>query len=343
MNEIASYCKDLKKDFSPKIKDPAKPVSFWSEKDVLKGDIVNAFVIIFRTRGCTWAMRSGCSMCGYFNDSLWAKVTDENLLKQFDLAMEKYSGEKFVKIFTSGSFLDGKEISKNTRNKILAKLYETAEKVSVESRPEFIQNETLKEIKKISENKIFEVGVGLETASDYIRKNSINKGFTFEEYKKAVKKLKKFDFKIKTYILIKPPYLTEKESIEDAVESVKKIKNMTDAISFNPTNIQRKTFVEYLWKRKKYRASYLFSVVEILKQSKKIAPNVFIKCDISGGGNIRGPHNCRDCDRKYLDAISNFSLNQNTKIFEGLTCNCKDKWLDLLDIENLSFGSIIDV
>ena len=71
MNELAQFCKQLKQDFIPKIKDPRKPVSFWSEKDVLHEKVVDAFVIIFRTRGCSWALKSGCSMCGYFNDSLW--------------------------------------------------------------------------------------------------------------------------------------------------------------------------------------------------------------------------------------------------------------------------------
>ncbi len=148
---------------------------------------------------------------------------------------------------------------------------------------------------------------------------------------------------LKTYVLIKPPYLTEKESIDDAIKTVDKIKKITNTISFNPTNVQRKTFVNYLWQRKKYRPAWLFSVVEILKESKKIAPDVFIKCDIAGGGSIRGAHNCKNCDSKYLNAITDFSLNQNTKVFKGLDCECKERWLDQLDLEGLSYGSIVNI
>ena len=68
MNELAQFCKQLKQDFTPRIQNPKKPVSFWSEKDVLNENITNAFVIIIRTQGCSWALKSGCSMCGYFND-----------------------------------------------------------------------------------------------------------------------------------------------------------------------------------------------------------------------------------------------------------------------------------
>ena len=161
MNELAEFCRNLKTDFTPKIKDPTRPVRCWPEKDVLAGKIVDAFVIIFRTRGCSWALNSGCTMCGYFNDSMWEKISDENLLKQFDAVMKRYSGEKFVKIFTSGSFLDDTEIKPRVRNEILGKLVETADKVSVESRPEYITDDKLSDIKNIFQSKTFETRDGV--------------------------------------------------------------------------------------------------------------------------------------------------------------------------------------
>ena len=343
MNELAKFCRNLKKDFKPKSKDPKKPVSCWSEKDVLDDKIIDAFVIIFRTRGCSWALNSGCSMCGYFNDSMWENVSNNDLLTQFDTAMKSYSGQKFVKIFTSGSFLDDKEINPNVRKEIFGKLIETVDKVSVESRPEFITDGKLSEIKEGFKSKTFEVGLGLETASDFIREHCLNKGFTFNDYKKAAKTLKKHNVKLKTYVLIKPPFLTEKESINDAINTVDKIKTITDTVSFNPTNVQRNTLVNFLWQRKQYRPAWLFSVTEILKESRKITGDVKIKCDIAGGGSIRGAHNCKSCDRKFLNAIAEFSLSQDLNIFNGLDCDCKEKWLDQLDIEDLGFGSLVNM
>ena len=334
MNELTVICRNLKNDFPPKTRNPKKPVKFWSEKDVLNDNIVDAFVIIFRTRGCSWALESGCTMCGYFNDSIWDEVSDNDLLKQFETAMKRYSGQKFIKIFTSGSFLDDIEIKPKVRKKILGKLIESADKISVESRPEYITSEKLTQIKETLGSKTFEIGVGLETANDMIRENYINKGFTFDDYRISVKTLKKHNVKLKTYVLIKPPFLTERESIRDAVNTVNKIKSITDTISFNPTNVQRNTLISYLWKRKQYRPAWLYSVVEILKESKKITNDTLIKCDIVGGGSIRGAHNCKICDFKFLSAISKFSLTQDIDVFKGLDCNCKDKWLDQLDLEN---------
>ncbi len=339
MKPLAQFCTSLKTDFIPKQRNPALPVRSWSEKDVLDGNIVDAYVIIFRTKGCSWALQSGCTMCGYFNDSRWDTVSDEHLLTQFEKAMEGYNNEPFVKIFTSGSFLDDDEISSSVQQQILQRLFETAEKVSVESRPEFVTPKKLSSIKKIAGNKTFEVGIGLETAHDDIRECAINKGFTFADYKKAATLLHKHGFLCKTYVLIKPPFLTEKEAINDCIETVQKITPYADTISFNPTNVQRRTVVEYLWKRKQYRPAWLWSVMEILAKSTQIT-KAHLKCDVAGGGSIRGAHNCKTCDRNILDHIAAFSLSNDAKEFADLDCSCKQTWLDYLDIEDLGFGSL---
>ncbi len=341
--ELTDFIIKQKKKFKPQKTDKTTPVNCWSEKELLNDEIVNAFVIILKTRGCSWAHKSGCSMCGYFNDSIWSIVTDKELLQQFEFALKKYKGEKFVKIFTSGSFLDDKEIHPIIREKILKKLYETAEKISVESRPEYITNESINKIKKIEGLKIFEIGIGLETADDNIRTNNINKGFTFNDYKKAADIMKKYNVKIKTYVLVKPPFLSEKQAINDAIKTIKKIKNITDIVSLNPVNIQKNTVVNYLWKHKQYRPSWLFSIVKILIESKKILGIKRIKCDLVGGGNIRGAHNCGECDKEYLQAISDFSIKQDINVFNNLKCSCYDKWLDQLDLEDMSFGSLKNI
>lgn len=341
MNELAKFCKSFKSNFSPKVRDSTEPVRCWSEKDLLDGKIVDAYVIIFRTAGCSWAHNSGCTICGYFNDSMWDRVSDEDLLKQFKIAMDHYNGEKFIKIFTSGSFFDEKEIKKGTRDEIINSLGEKTDKLSVESRPEYVTENILSEIKDILQSKTMEISIGLETANDFIRENAINKGFTFEDYKQAVQIIKKYNFKLKTYVLIKPPFITEKEAIEDCIETLNKIKDHSDTVSFNPTNVQRNTVVEYLWKRNQYRPPWLWSVVEILKTCKKTTDNI-IKCDIAGGGRERGAHNCKNCNGIFLNAISEFSLSQDTDVFNDLDCECKENWLDQIDIEDLTFGSIVD-
>ena len=343
MKELEHLCSNIKSKYPLKIRDTSRPVKFWKEKDVLNNKVTDSFVIIFRTKGCSWSINSGCTMCGYFNDCAKVEVSDEDLLNQFNLAYEKYNGEIIVKIFNSGSFLDDNEISPKIRLNILKKISETADKISIESRPEYITYKKIKDIKKIIGSTIFEIGVGLETSNDFVREYSLNKGFNFSEYEKAIDILKLNEFRIKTYVLIKPPFLTEKESIKDCIQTVKDIKDLTDMISFNPTNVQRNTLVEYLWKRKQYRPAWLWSVRDILVESKRIIGDKIIKCDIVGGGSFRGAHNCGKCDQVFLDSISNFSLYQNCNVFKDLYCDCYENWQDQLNIENLGYGSLVDI
>ena len=323
MREYGDFIKSLKKNLVKKVKKPR----IWKEKDILDGKIVDAFVFILRTKGCSWAHISGCSMCGYFKECYDAGY--EEIKKQINEAYKSYEGEEIVKIFTSGSFFDEDEIPKDLQFYIFKKF--EAKKFIVESRPEYIDG--IEDFNNIR----LEIAMGLESANDKVLEYSINKGFTFDKWKKAAEKIISYGKELKVYILIKPPFLTEKDAIKDAIDSVEKIKEMVDTISFNPVAIHSKTLIEFLWRRNLYSPPWLWSVVEVLKKSSEIY-NGIIKCDVVAGGRARGSHNCGKCDKKVLNAIKNFSLNQNIKEFENLTCSCMEEWRDIIEIEEFFKG-----
>jgi radical SAM enzyme (TIGR01210 family) len=341
MSLLAPLCQQLHQKYHPKPRSPTQPISFWREKDRLNNEISNAYVIILGTRGCSWAHKSGCSMCGYINDSHWNGITDKDILTQLQNAMVHYQNEPIIKLFNSGSFFDPQEISQKLQQQLLSHLKNNAKKITIESRPQFITEHNLKNLQNSVELEKIEVGIGLETANDLIRTHAINKGFTYKNYQNAVTKLLKRNIKIKTYLLIKPPLITEQESIEDTLQSVKTIKNHSSTISFNPCNVQRHTVAEYLWKRQSYRPPWLWTIITILQKSKQLT-TTRLQCDISGGGTPRGPHNCPQCNTKCLEAIKQFSLTQNTKYFTNLDCKCKQIWKTQCTNEHLTFGSIID-
>ena len=142
---------------------------------------------------------------------------------------------------------------------------------------------------------------------------------------------------MKVYILIKPPFLTEKDAIHDAIGSAEKVKHVANTISFNPVAIHSKTIVEHLWRRGLYSPPWLWSVVGILENT-SFFYNGLIKCDVVAGGKTRGSHNCGSCDKNFLHAIKNFSLIQNADIFKNLKCKCKENWTDLLEMEEFMKG-----
>jgi radical SAM enzyme (TIGR01210 family) len=316
----------------PRLRNPNQYVGQWVEKDLLDGEIVDAFVMILRTGGCHWARKSGCSMCGYINDTAGHGAGDKALLHQFGEVMKKYSNERFVKIFTSGSFFNDDEIPKAVQDEILGELADKAEKIIIETRPEFVTKEHLDDL--IGHNKI-EVAMGLESATDFVLEHSINKGFRAADYQKAAEVLNEMNIPIKTYLLVKPPFLTEKEAIEDAVSSARFAAKYSKTISFNPVNVQRYTIVERLWRNGEFRPPWLWSVIEVLRQSSKLG-KLRIMSSPTGGGTKRGAHNCGKCDNEVLRIIEEFSLSQDVTYMEDLDCECKEQWRDILGLEGFA-------
>jgi radical SAM enzyme (TIGR01210 family) len=313
-----------------------KFIGCWSEKDVLDDEIVEAFVIVLRTRGCAWALKCGCTMCGYINDCVRDSVSSEDIIFQFNQALEQLRAEhKIVKLFTSGSFIDDTELDEKTQLEILSTLNTKTDKVLFETRPEFITHEKLSTLKSAFGD--LELAIGLESANNYVLEHSINKGFKFEDYLKGAKLILENDLTLKTYLLIKPPFLTERESIEDAVMSVQKLheNNIDCTISFNPVHIQNYTLVERLWYRNEFRPPWLWSVVEVLKRSKELT-DLRLMSAPTAGGNRRGAHNCGKCDQDLLAALTSFSLSGDIDELINLDCDCREKWLDIIELEGFA-------
>ncbi|MEZ5334137.1 MAG: archaeosine biosynthesis radical SAM protein RaSEA [Methanolobus sp.] len=230
------------------------PAASWTGRDVIESGEIDTITIIFKTSGCWWGKAGGCTMCGYVYDSAQGTPSDDDLMAQLEKAMRKTSDfDKFmVKIFTSGSFLDTKEISLDVRHRILTRLDEDERivKVLAETRPEFVTAENVQDCVSVLRNTAFEVAMGLETSSDTIRKQSINKGFTFRQFTEAAVAARSNGATVKSYLMLKPLFLSEKEALEDIVQTIRDAAEYTDTFSINLCNVQRGTYVEYLWDRK---------------------------------------------------------------------------------------------
>ena len=285
--------------------------------------------MILRTRGCRWRR---CAICGYPSEG--APATAEDLTVQFRAATRDLSCEdRVVKIYTSGSFLDPEEVPESVRSRIIDALAAAGvEKLVFESRPEYITGERVEaSVAKIRT----EVAIGLETSSDLVRDHSIGKGFTFADYREAAEAVRRGGGSVKTYLLLKPPFLSEASAIADALRSVRDATPHSDVISLNLTNIQRGTPLERMWLVGDYRPPWLWSAVEVLKGSSSVP----IISDPVAAGTRRGPRNCGRCDDAVAKAIREHALTQDPEVFEYLDCSCKAAWKKVLELEDLAFGS----
>ena len=321
-----------------KFNPPDRPTAVWTGKDLLDGKPESALTIIFQTSGCRW---NNCTMCGYVYDSARAPPSHDDLMKQFEHAMSRCKDEEFiVKIFTSGSFLDDSEIGSSTRIEMLSRLRENdrVKKVIAETRPEYVTDEKLS-VAREALGKKFEVAMGLETSNDVIRKDCINKGFSFSDFTGASKIAKNNDVTVKAYLMQKPPFLSEGIAMSDMINSINDAAPFARTISMNLCNVQKGTLVDEMFERGDYRPPWLWSAVEALKIGKELAKGTVIMSDPVGAGSMRGPHNCGKCDNDVAEAIRIFSLTQDTSVFNNLDCDCKKLWKKVVELEDFTFGA----
>jgi len=314
---------------------PERPVAAWIDRERRVNGVVPALTLILKSGGCTW---NRCLMCGYRH---FRFPGDEETLAGLVRGQLRWVQERFpadgygvVKIFTSGSFLDPGEVPVMARREVLG-LFRGKE-IVVETRPEFVTEEAVGDCMAVLDpgngQVSFSVAIGIETSDDGIREKCMNKGFSFEDFAGASRTARKAGAGIKAYLLQKPPYLTEREAIDDVVRSAADVRPFADAISLNPCTVQKGTEVERLWRNRAYRPPYLWSVLLALSRA---GPGII--CDPVGGGTPRGPHNCLKCDEELVRGIRDYNLSGDRSLIEALLeldcCGCKKEWEFVLGAE----------
>ncbi len=304
-------------------------VTTWTGEELLDGRLEKSFTAILRTTGCSWSRQSGCTMCGYHTASN-PTIKPEALLTQLEEALSRYDGQKVVKIYTSGSFLDEREIPVEVATAILRRF--KAKRIIVESRPEYVNKDVLDTYS--AHGVQLEIAIGLESSKDFVLKNCINKGFSVKDYRDARDIIFSEGCYLRTYLLLKPPFLTELEAIEDLTSSISTVSHPQNIVSINPLNVQKDTLVERLWYRNQYRPPWIWSLFEAILSSDKVSHVVISK---AGLGSKRGAHNCSNCDEELIKVIDKFNISQDYSILEESfsICDCTEKWSSQKDIEPL--------
>jgi radical SAM enzyme (TIGR01210 family) len=180
--------------------------------------------------------------------------------------------------------------------------------------------------------------MGLESANDLIRTVCINKSFDLQDFKRSLDIAKQHNIGMRAYVLLKPPLMTERDAMLDAIETIRVAQKMgVTTVSLNPVNVQNDTLVEKLWNRRKYRPPWLWSVLEVLREASKESDGwMRVICDPVAGGKRRGPHNCGKCDGEIVQVIRQFSLDQDAAVLNKPACGCLQQWEHVLRHEDSS-------
>ncbi|GMQ55842.1 radical SAM protein [Vallitalea sediminicola] len=316
----------------------------------IEGEAIKRAIITLRGNGCEWAreQNGGCTMCGHLSgSSRGTKISEEKIKKQFDDSMESFdfSRHPMLCLYNGGSFLNENEISKELRQYMFKRISEVTDikTLIIESRPIHVTDEVLDEIERLLPNIVVEVGIGLESSNDIVRNVILNKGTELEEYEKVSAKFKHRKIKLLMYVLIKAPFLTEREAIDDAIATIEFAHKIgVDNISLEPVSIQEETFIDYLSKLGHYRAPWIWTVFEIIKKTYHLG----LLMRIGGFQFFPIPKqytsNCPDCDEEMILKIKEFNETNDIKVIEGLKCKsgCDKKWME--EVQKIDNKDILD-
>ena len=299
----------------------------------LHGKPVKRLVITLRAPGCEWVKQNGgCVMCGHYAGTLHdTHPTVEESVQQFRKEISKYPMNEIqiLSLYNSGSVLNTNELHSEALKQILfeIKRIPSIKKIVFESRAEYINNDTIQELKDILGNTItISIAIGLETSDDLKRELCINKGSSLNEITDTVTSLQGIA-EVQLYILLGLPFLTESESIEDAVQSIRYAHDIgADEIHIEPITIQQHSLIPLLVDSQLFRLPSLYSVYEVLQ---RVLPDIqpYVSPFLHMPLPKQIPQGCSQCtDRLIHGLLQRYNIDRTPESLIYQNCDCLEIW-----------------
>jgi hypothetical protein len=155
-------------------------------------------------------------MCDLWRNTLTESVPAGAIPAQIDYALQRLGAARQIKLYNSGSFFDPKAIPLEDHAAI-AERVARFERVIVECHPALIGESCIGFRDRIAGK--LEVAMGLETTHPEILQR-LNKRMSLEQFECAAQVLRNNNIDLRVFILIKPPFMREEESLEWATRSL---------------------------------------------------------------------------------------------------------------------------
>ena len=295
---------------------------------------VRRLVVFLKGTGCTHAKKDGgCTFCGFYNATNFGeKLKDTDYLSQIDnlICERDLSVYECVSLYNDGSMLCEDEISVEVISKILQKFNEfhNIQKITIEAKIEDI-SEANTYLLRHSFSREIEIAVGFESASSQIRRLCVNKNFSAHQFEKVVKITTDNSISLVPLLMMKPPFLTEKESIDDFNNSLSYLENFNlNRIDVELPTVEQNTLTEMMWNLGAYKPVSLWSLFEVLREKsrKSLKTRLYISPMIYSVSSIAQADSCDKCFSRLLGKIQKYNLDQDSSIFDDEDCECKLMW-----------------
>lgn len=302
-------------------------------------------IVSLRTRGCSWARRShgGCRHCALPYSSYFADHVLESPIEQFRrlVPTESDGSVATLCIYCGGSFLCTQELTEEEQRAILNEVAQRPwiRHLVIEARPEFIEERLVRMVREVLPDIDVEVGIGLDSWTPEVRNLVLNRGGNAVALQRAFEVLRSANMTIQAYVLLKPPFLTEREAIEETIlTSTTAFDLGADVVSIEAVAVAEYTITHILYNAGLYRPPWLWSVAEVIDRLERYRGKIRVSYQYEPQP-IAFANNCPMCTLYQHSFIYSPELPTVDEL-RGLSCDCKADWLREMEMEDDS--SILD-
>lgn len=193
--------------------DPSRPYAFLVEPEPTAGGVVEDVATLFLTnRECPFR----CLMCDLWKNTLTERVPVGAIPAQIDFALARLPPARHVKLYNSGNFFDAQAIPPEDHPAIAERMRGMRTMI-VENHPRLC-GPSCGEFARRLEGEL-EVALGLETIHPDVLPR-LNKQMTVADYDRAVNTLLQQRIAVRTFVLLKPPFLDDAAGEEWCLRSV---------------------------------------------------------------------------------------------------------------------------
>lgn len=302
---------------------PRLPADYWFQYPT---EGLTLFLVMY-TRSCRWSRCTGCSLPSKMSNF---EVPFSDIIRQTDFIFDyflssKQKGElRKIILSNNGSVLDEETYSTTALLYFVAKMNLSCANIDVltlETRPEYVDMAELevlhRALREGTAPTALELAVGFEAFDEVIRNEHFQKGLTLEVFEAMVKKIARYQFRLKTYFMLKPtPGLSEEDAIADIVGGIHYLDRLARRyripinMHLNPTYVAAGALLEKEFHAGRFTPPLLDSVrrAALAAEGKNIS--LYIGLNDEGlaveNGSFRRPG-----DEALIERLHRFNISQD--------------------------------
>jgi len=200
------------------VHDVRKPYHAMLEQEIgpdgILWDVATLFLV---NRECPFR----CLMCDLWKNTTREPVTAEDIVAQVEAGLAQTGPGRAVKLYNSGSWFDPSAVPIEAYEPV-ARLVAGFERVIVESHCAFLGERAehfLMLLRRYNPSVTLEVAIGIETVHPEVLAR-LNKRVTTADFVAAAEWLHMRGMALRSFVLLRPPFLTEDEGLELAKRTI---------------------------------------------------------------------------------------------------------------------------